>query len=339
MKKKILFRADGNSTTGLGHIYRLIALFEITKGAFDTIFVTKESTTLQIIPENIHIQVIPEGISIEEEPKWITEHFSSNEYIIIADGYQFNSNYQRKIKTNGFRMIYIDDLAGEHMFANAVLNHSLALSQSDFSKETDTKLYLGTKYALLRPAFLKITKEAKLINKIDTAFVCFGGADPLNLTEKATRALLNNLQIRNVHIVLGGAYKRESILKLQTSNPNKVKIWRNVSENKLIEIMSSCNFAIVPASTILYELCCVKMPVLSGFFVDNQELIYKGFLEKKAIYGGGNFCAFEEGDFENWIELVLSKDDYNQQMESQKELFDDQIATRHSNLINEICSD
>ena len=35
MTKKIIFRADGNATTGLGHLYRLFALVEMYKNDYD----------------------------------------------------------------------------------------------------------------------------------------------------------------------------------------------------------------------------------------------------------------------------------------------------------------
>ena len=57
--------------------------------------------------------------------------------------------------------------------------------------------------------------------------------------------------------------------------------------------MQKCNFAVAPASTILYELLCVKMPIFSGFYVDNQELIYKGFLNKEVIYKGENMKDYQ----------------------------------------------
>ena len=47
--KKIICRADGNANTGLGHLYRLFALYEIYKDYYEVIFVTKSSSTLKVI--------------------------------------------------------------------------------------------------------------------------------------------------------------------------------------------------------------------------------------------------------------------------------------------------
>jgi len=53
--------------------------------------------------------------------------------------------------------------------------------------------------------------------------------------------------------------------------------------------MQSCQMAIAPASTILYEVCSVKMPVLSGFYVGNQKQIYQGLVDENVVFAGGDF--------------------------------------------------
>jgi len=335
MTKKVIFRADGNAATGLGHLYRLFSLVEIVKDTLEFVFLTHDTSTDLVIPDAYNKVIIPQNISAENEPEWLAVNFSPKEYIIIADGYQFNSEYQKQIKTKGFKLIYIDDLTTEHMFADVVINHSPYIQEKHYKKESYTKLALGTKYALLRPLFLKEAKEDRIINTIDSAFVCFGGADPFNLSLKAVEALLQTPNFKNIHIVLGGAYKHKEIFDLEEKRSDKIKTYRNLSEEALLKTMQQCNFAIAPASTILYELSCVKMPILSGFYVDNQELIYKGFLSNQSIYKGENMKDYHVSDFVNNIKTILKEQNFNSQIEAQKATFDAKIALRHLNLIKE----
>tara|TARA_R110000868_G_scaffold150063_3_gene372966 strand:+ start:26920 stop:27933 length:1014 start_codon:yes stop_codon:yes gene_type:complete len=337
MTKKIIFRADGSSTTGLGHLYRLFSLVEIVKSSIDFVFITHETSTDSIIPKAYKKVIIPKKISVEEEPEWLATNFSPKNYIIIADGYQFVAPYQKQIKLKGYNLIYIDDLAKEYMYADVVVNHSPYIQEMHYKKEASTKLALGTKYALVRPLFLKEAKKNKVINTVDSAFVCFGGADPFNLTIKAVKALLKISRFENIHVVLGWAYKHNGIIDLVEKYSDKIKTYRNLSEEDLINTMRQCNIAIVPASTILYEICCVKMPVLSGYYVDNQELIYKGFLKNEVIYKGENMKDYQVSDFEDKIESILKKDNFNDQIEAQKALFDENINSRHFNLIKNLC--
>jgi UDP-2,4-diacetamido-2,4,6-trideoxy-beta-L-altropyranose hydrolase len=337
MAKKILFRADGSSGAGLGHLYRLFSLVETVKDTLEFVFVTHETSTASIIPKKYNIIFIPKEISTVDEPEWLVTNFSPLEYIIIADGYQFTSVYQKQIKQKGYGLIYIDDLAKEHMFADVVINHSPYVQEQHYQKEGYTRLALGTEYALLRPLFLKAAKKNRGVNTLDSAFVCFGGSDPYNLTLKAVEALLQFHNFKNIHVVLGGAYRYNEVFKLKDKFPGKVYLHQNLSEKKLLEVMQECHFAIAPASTILYELCCVQMPIFSGFYVDNQELIYKGFLNHNAIYKGGNMRDYQVLDFANKIKDILKDKKFNSQLGAQSLMFDDKITGRHLNIIKKLC--
>lgn len=331
--KKIICRADGNTVTGLGHLYRLFALYEIYKDVYDVIFVTKSNSTLSVIPKDYNVKLIPCEIELSEEPDWLSKTFSSENDIIIADGYQFVSSYQKKIKKSGFYLIYIDDLTKEHMYADVVINHSTSVSKNSFNSELDTTFALGTKYAILRPSFLKQAQTKRSIKTIDKVFVCFGGADSLNLSLITVKALLKFSEFNEIHVVLGGAYTHTEILQLCKVNSTKLFLHRNLSETALLKVMTQCNFAIAPASTICYELCCVKMPILSGYFVDNQELIYEGFSNEGAIYAGGNFQKYSTQDFEKQIAQILEMDTYDAYLTNQSRLFDDEIKSRFLKLI------
>lgn len=321
MRKKIIFRADGNSNTGLGHLYRLFSLVEIAKNAFDFVFLTHETSTNGVIPKAYSKVIIPEAITIADEPRWLVDNFLPETHIIVADGYQFTSPYQKQIKEKGYTLVYIDDLVKEHMYADVVINHSPYIKEKDYSKEPYTKLALGTQYAMLRPLFLEEAKKVKIINVLDTAFICFGGADPYNLTLKAVKGLLLIPQIKKINIVLGGAYNHNEIFDLEEVHSDKLKIYKNLSEQKLINVMQQCNLAIAPASTILYELSCVKMPVLSGYYVDNQKNIYKGLLEKETIIKGGDFKAYEILDFKDQVKSIIESNKIDFYIENQHYLF------------------
>ncbi|GGG36587.1 UDP-2,4-diacetamido-2,4,6-trideoxy-beta-L-altropyranose hydrolase [Bizionia arctica] len=337
MTKKVIFRADGSSTAGLGHLYRLFSLVETVKNTLEFVFITHETSTNSVIPEEYNTVIIPKEINTLDEADWLQANFSSKEYIIIADGYQFTSSYQKQIKSKGYSLIYIDDLAKEHIYADVVINHSPYIQEKHYKKEVYSKLALGTKFALLRPLFLKAAKKNRAVKELDSAFVCFGGADPFHLTLKAVQALLLFENFKSIHVVLGAAYLDEEIFNLEEKYGRKIKIYRNLSEKKLIETMEQCNFAIAPASTILYELCCVQMPIFSGFYVDNQELIYKGFLNHKAIFEGGNMENYQVSDFVNGLKIIFENKEFNSQLEAQKILFDDKITKRHLDLIKSLC--
>lgn len=323
MDKKLLFRADGNEETGLGHLYRLFALVEMFKDAYECILVTRSSSTHHIIPKEYKLAIMPETIGLNEEPDWLAKNYTPNEYTIIADGYHFMSSYQQKIKKLGFRLIYIDDLAQEHMFADVVINHSPQMKESDFSSEDYTQFALGTKYALLRPAFLEQASKLNKIESIQNAFVCFGGSDSFNLTYKVVKALLQLKEIETIHIVLGGAYQHAELFELAKKYEDKIYLYQNLDEKELLGVMQKSDMAVVPSSTILFELFCVKMPIYSGYFVENQKMAFKWFKKLNLVEGKGDFLETSENELKEGFESIIkSPEKYEQFINHQKRVID-----------------
>ncbi|MFD0963010.1 UDP-2,4-diacetamido-2,4,6-trideoxy-beta-L-altropyranose hydrolase [Pseudofulvibacter geojedonensis] len=332
--KKIICRADGNAKTGLGHLYRMLAIAAFYQEDYELIFLTKQSSIASIIPKEYNLQFIPENITIELEPQWLSANYLSSKYIVIADGYQFVSAYQKALKELGYTLFYIDDLAVEHMYADVVINHSLHFTPELFKAEEYTQYGLGTNFAMLRPKFCQAAKLNRNISSIEDAFVCFGGADQYDLSLKAAKALLKKKQIKTIHVVLGGAYSHQSIYNLANENP-QLFLYKNLSEDLLYNLMARCQMAVAPSSTILYELCSVKMPILSGYFVDNQKNINSDLSKRGVIFNGGDFSKYAVTDFEIEIDKVLYSKEINSCLLKQQNLFDGKSKQRFLNLMEQ----
>lgn len=331
MKKKILFRADGTAKTGLGHLYRLFALVEIYKEQFDFVFLTKESSVLSIIPSDYTLEIIPKEIDINEEPYWINQNFSHNDYIIISDGYQFISAYQKKTKQLGYFLVYIDDLAVEHMYADIVVNHSPHVIMETFNNEPYTVFGLGADYAILRPSFLASAKQEKKASIIDTAFVCYGGSDYFDFTFKTVEALLKTEKIKKINVVVGGAYNHNEIYEI-ANKFNKIEVYKNLNEQALNNLMNKSNISFVSASTILYEVITVKMPTFTGFFVQNQIDFYNGIKAKEVFFGMGDLRNFNFNMLPSKIE-ALTETIIGNQIKNQKSIIDGEQKNRFLGLL------
>lgn len=98
--------------------------------------------------------------------------------------------------------------------------------------------------------------------------------------------------------------------------------------------MQLCNFAIAPSSTIVYELCSIKLPILSGYFVDNQRGIYDSLLKSGAIYGGGSFNNYTVQDFEVKVEKILKHSEISLFIKNQKRLFSGDSKNNLLELLN-----
>src|SRR5687767_2587407 len=111
---------------------------------------------------------------------------------LVVDGYQFGSDYQRALREAGQRLLVTDDLGGAgHYHANIVLNQNGgARAELYSSRQPDTELLLGPKFALLRREFSgRHIQERSVPTRAGKLLVTFGGADPHGATLKAVRAL------------------------------------------------------------------------------------------------------------------------------------------------------
>jgi UDP-2,4-diacetamido-2,4,6-trideoxy-beta-L-altropyranose hydrolase len=330
--KKIIFRADGNSATGLGHLYRVFALIEMYRGHFDCTLATRVDSYTGIIPRDYDFVTFDVPASAEAE--WLSARYKPSDTIVVCDGYQFDTAYQRSIKARGYYLVYVDDLVEYEMLADIVINHAVSVKAAEYKAAHYTQFALGPVFAMLRPGFLEAAGKPRSIQKIERCFVCFGGADPSDITTKAVRALISFKAIREVNVVLGAAYVHEEVN--QIGDP-RVKIYRQIGEDALVELLGRSDFAVVPASNILYEVCAVKMPVLSGYYVQNQKRIWRGCAEKGLIFDGGDLGKYTESDFREKIAGILNDEGkYRKQIEVQAKFFDGHIKTRFLSLLAEI---
>jgi UDP-2,4-diacetamido-2,4,6-trideoxy-beta-L-altropyranose hydrolase len=289
----ILFRAEGNTATGLGHIYRILSLIDIVNYSnLQYTFAINNTSCTAIIPKEVNMDII-DG---EDEFRLLSNYKDIGYKLLILDGYQFDSNYQKKAKELDYKILYIDDLAKEYMYADAVINHSAGLSPVDFKKSDYTNLYLGTAYSILRKAFLDAHRtENKAHNQI---FINFGGADPLNILGKVLPWIIELNLFDKIIVVTGKAYVKD----LEVLKNEKVSFYQNIEASQMAFLIRSSAVALVPSSTILYEVCALNRPVISGYFVENQEKIYHGFLDENLIIGVGDFKSLEK---RNLISAIL----------------------------------
>lgn len=307
-KPKIVLRADGNSAIGLGHVYRLIALYHMLQDEFDCVFITSENSTIDIIPIDIKLIIIPLKITTSEEVTWFTENINITD-IIVLDGYQFDSEFQFRLKSKGYKFAYIDDLAKYHMYADLVINHAPNSIDFYYEGEKYCKYALGLEYVILRPKFLEEAIHIHNSTIGNHAFVCFGGSDFFNLNYKVAKILLKIDEIESINIVVGNAGTSNYLLRLTKGN-SKIIVHNKLSEEEVIDVMKSCSFAIAPTSTILLELMAIGIPVLIGYYANNQKDFYDYLKINNCYKGVGNFRSISNTKLELEIKKFLSNGMY-----------------------------
>tara|TARA_R110000850_G_scaffold253121_3_gene378338 strand:- start:141 stop:1127 length:987 start_codon:yes stop_codon:yes gene_type:complete len=279
MNLKVL--AEAGPTIGLGHFTRSLALVQMVSSIVNPVFFGLDES-LVINTLNAHNISFQKLDSVDDFLNHIT-----SEDIVLIDGYNYESSFQAAIRQKCHRLLVIDDEHDKQFHADLIINPAPGISEGDYEVSGNCNFLLGPKYALLRPSFLQSNRNTRSTIP-SKALVCFGGADPDNLSHAVVSLLLAFTELMEIHLVVGPAYNYFSSLELLL-NDNRLKVSRSLNETEMAEALKSAHFAIVPSSGILYECLGVGTPAISGFYIDNQSLMYKGWLDMGAIIGVENF--------------------------------------------------
>ncbi len=330
MRTKVYFRADGNSEIGLGHVIRSCAVAEMLRSEFAcSFFIRKPSDYLrqQITIAGCTLVELSEFSTYEKEAEGWAGLLDGSE-IIVLDGYNFATKYQQILKQKSNKLVCIDDMHAYHFVSDIVINHGLT-NASLYSKDENTILLLGPKYCLVRKAFSGSSKNEKRF-QMNTAFICFGGADKLNLTTIYLRRIMQSGFVEKVHVVVGGAFQHLDALLIEQKrwSSDRVFINKNLSAEKLAHLILESDIAVVPGSTIAIECACVGIGLISGYYVDNQRDINRMLLEEEMAFSINDFTKARDRDFNNALEKFLSHEFYEHMLQKQGTAFDGQSADR-----------
>lgn len=309
MAKQIIIRADGNKTIGFGHVYRCLALAQMLIEDFECWFYIQvpEAFLKKEIKKVVHgFKELPVNKNLDKEAKNLVQQELSGDEIVVLDGYDYDLAYQETFKANGNPLVFIDDLADKYFVADLVINHAGSVDQSIYSCEAYTKLLLGLDYLIVREDFIKHAEKSvnQWAEKVNSVFVCFGasnrGKDALITTIKACS---NIKAIEAINVV--SSLKKEELSSINKKSGEKVQLYQNLEQEQLMNLMGKSDFAIVPSSTLSYEVCCLKKALLTGYFVVNQQLIYNGLMKHQCAAGLSGLNNLREEELQKAIERFI----------------------------------
>lgn len=293
-RKKVFFRADGNNTIGLGHLTRCLAIAEILKPSFDCIFATR------FVSDYLINEIEKHCVTYRKLPENDIDHYDlflnqlTGQEIVVLDNYFFCTEYQEKIKKKGCKLVCIDDLNDRHYVSDVVINHIPGTDSNEISCEKSTRLYLGLNYVLLRKPFLDQAQRLRESCKFDTPFISFGGSDYYNFTLRILEVLVELDHITSINVLVGDKYNHIEELEDLSGRHRKINVHRNLDSIGVLELMYNSNFAIVPASTLLLESIALKLPSITGYYVDNQIKLAKVLSNYNGIETINDFHSLNE---------------------------------------------
>ena len=267
MVGSVLFRVDGGNvySVGMGHVYRCVRIAVLLcERNIDCFFVMKD------YPEGIDFVkeagftpvVIDKDMNVEDEVAETLSNVSKNKSILFVD-----MRMPRKLLVDGamkenITTVVYEDISTEELAPSVLLNPSpIARNEERYNNE-GTEYLLGEDYLVLDPAISSYQREifSPIVKKV---FLCFGGADPINLSSRVLRVLLERNEDMAIDIAIGPAFKNlEEIDRIMSERDVNKRINRIIGNNSLAGIATFCDAAMTSGGTCFFETISQNIPTL-----------------------------------------------------------------------------
>lgn len=293
---RIFIRVDGGNAIGLGHIMRMLVLAKELKKTNEVIFLCRGKQANNINKKsdinkgastyNSEDDKFKAGIEKVRENEFkvimindecVVEEIINlqNEYkadLIITDSYDVDELYFNTLKPYFKLNGYVDDMNKCKMNVDFIINQNINAEDMNYinNVEHNTKLFLGTKYCMLRDEFRKEISKKELRGKCEDLLLTLGGMDE-NFNTLTILNEIANCYI-NIRVVIGSAFNKKLINELYdlSIKHNNIKIYENA---KMSSLMVKCDVAISAGGSTLYELCAMNVPTIGIIIAENQEQV------------------------------------------------------------------
>ena len=299
----VVIRADASIKIGSGHVMRCLALADqMRTNGMIVNFVCRDlpGQMSEQIQQRGHNTVLLSGTPKEyvpttEDPdhaNWLNVYWEQDaedtiqgitgtQYDwLIVDHYGLDARWHGKLRKFVPHVLVIDDLADRKLDCDYLLDQTCGRKKEEYTPfvPEHCHLFLGSKFALLRPEFARLRARAieqrKHSGRINNILISMGGMDPDNITGRVLSTLESvSWDISpNINVVLGDKAPNITLVTEQANNNSLlVNVLTNV-EN-MAELMLEADLAIGAGGTTSWERCCLGLPSLVIVLAKNQKKI------------------------------------------------------------------
>jgi len=279
----LVIRADASIAIGTGHVMRCLALAQAWQDAGGSVVFASidlsSSLAQRLRSERFEIVKLDGSPGSAQDASQI-EEFSRPHHAdwVVVDGYQFDAEYQRKLKDAGLKLLFIDDNGhATHYLADLVLNQNAHASQELYqSRASQTRLLLGPRFTLLQREFRPWRHwKREIVSVPRKVLVTMGGSDPGNVTAMVIRSLqLASIESLEAKVVVGAGNPHiESLERVTNQSETNVSLLKNVTN--MPELMAWADVAVSGAGSTCWEMCLLGLPAILIDLAENQRAVAK----------------------------------------------------------------
>lgn len=312
-RKRIIIRVIGDDYTGMGHIYRSLALANDIID-HEVIFVCTEENNVAIdyLSKNNYLLKIFRSSDILEK---IIE---LNPDMIINDILDTSSSDIKTLQQSGSIVINFED------FGDGAITSDLTINELFDEPQMESKNILwGRKFYFLRDEFNDATPNI-FRGELKTLLLTFGGTDPNDLSSPILESISNFCYQKGITIklVVGPGFQ----------NIDKIKSFLEIEQSDHIDftnatgvissIMEETDFAITSNGRTLYELAHMNIPAIV-VAQNQQETTHKFSVLKNGFINVGEYDPSKTSKLvlEN-LKAVINSNDFREILFKRTKKFD-----------------
>lgn len=285
----VIFRADGHAEMGLGHLVRSCTLADMLAPEFECFLAYRHGEPSVWAGNNgLREAFLLSGPEEEEVNELITlanalnPGSAQNNVKVVLDGYGFDLAYQAALKTEGFGVVFIDDIQHCPFVADLVINHAPSARADLYELEAYTNTAFGLRFALLRPVFFARPALADHSTDNGPVFLCLGGADPANQSIDVLRFMVEQKIDRAVDLVIGAAYlHQEALTEYLSGTDQLIRVHQNISSAEMADLMWHSAVGVTSPSTVSLEYLATGKQLYLCQTAANQNAIQAALLSRK----------------------------------------------------------
>lgn len=293
---KVVFRADGSTFMGQGHVMRCLTLANVLRerGA-EISFVCREHPghLCDLIAQRgfgVHrLPLAVEGVSHlpghagwlgaswqvdAEQTRQVIQGLGGTADVLVVDHYAVDHRWETALRPSAARILAIDDLADRVHDCDILLDQNFF---SDLSTRYDGKVplgcvtLLGPHYALLQPVYAELHSQVALRDgPVRRIFVFFGGADTENLTGLSVAAF-QEIGRPDIHLDVVMTKKNSRYQAIEKA----IEGWSNIRLRgalpSLGPLMATADLAIGAGGATVWERFCLGLPSVVVSLAENQK--------------------------------------------------------------------
>ncbi|GGD72426.1 UDP-2,4-diacetamido-2,4,6-trideoxy-beta-L-altropyranose hydrolase [Lacimicrobium alkaliphilum] len=271
---KVLFRTDGNTQMGLGHLMRCLALAQqLDAGKVEVIFAVRQATVAFCLSRHdwVGSVIIVPDCSLQQEVLWLQQQpeFNQADWLIL-DGYQFDSDYRQALKATAKPLALFDDNNNSGpLYADLVINGASHALQLGYTETAPGATYcLGEQYRVLRREFSLV--EPLPFSERKDLVISFGGSDPLDITLRLLKEVEQLKADMPIRVITGAAYDRLEELEVYLQH-TVLNIQHLHNHQQMADCFGWARLAISAAGGSQFELLACATPSLLVIVAENQR--------------------------------------------------------------------